>query len=122
VKAVRRRPDPLVEAARLVAGERWESTGARLFEGRSVSVILSPRRARAGVSDVWVTVLSRSPALDSAVVTLDGAGCSRHGRLDARGQCVLRGVADGTYQVGFHRVPAGTGNDPIRDPAPTGRR
>jgi hypothetical protein len=99
--------DPVVEAATLVGRRPWDSTRAELFEGEAVSVLVSPRQgARPGTSDVSITmVVRRDRTLADAVgVTLAGAGGRREGRLDARGRCVIRDVADGRYRLGFCRL------------------
>jgi hypothetical protein len=110
VNATDRRPeDPVLEAAAMVGREAWDSTRAQLFDGRTVSVLVSPRRtAGPGASDVWITVVSGrgGAALRGTVaVTLIGESQSQYGRLDARGRCLIRAVPDGRYQIGLHRVP-----------------
>jgi hypothetical protein len=98
--------DPVVEAATLVGRRPWDSTRAELFEGEVVSILVSPRQgARPGMSDVSITmVVRRDGPLDAVGVTLAGAEGCREGRLDARGRCVIRDVADGRYRLGFCRL------------------
>ena len=111
--ARRRQGDPILEAASLVGKALWDSTRAQLFEGESVSVLVSSRRGRTtDVSDVWVTVLAKATAIDnrgSVAVTLTGTDCSRSERLDARGCCVIRDLPDGRYHIDMSREP---GPDP----------
>jgi hypothetical protein len=110
VSAARRQPgDPVLEAATLVGQELWDTTRAQLFEGESVSVLMSSRRGRVtDTSDVWVTVLARATAIDDGgpvAVTLTGIDGSRTERLDARGCCVIRDVPDGRYHIEMSRQP-----------------
>ena len=98
--------DPIVEAASLVGREPWDSTRARLFEGESVSVLMSSRRDANDTSDVLVTVVAEVAALGDGgpvAVTLTGGEGSHTERLDARGCCVIRGVPDGRYRIDMCR-------------------
>jgi hypothetical protein len=109
VKATRHRlQDPVLEAAALVGRERWESTRAELFEGPSVTVLVSPRRGpRDDASDVWVTVVvttDTTETLDDVAVTLEGPSEGRYARLDRRGRCVVTDVLDASYRLGLCRV------------------
>jgi len=108
VNAARCRPgDPILEAAFLVGREPWDSTRARLFEGESVSVLISSRRDATDTSDVRVTVVAKATALGDddrpVAVTLTGGEGSHTERLDARGCCVIRGVPDGHYRIDMCR-------------------
>jgi hypothetical protein len=107
VNAARCRPgDPILEAASLVGREPWDSTRARLFEGESVSVLISSRRDATDTSDVCVTVVAKAAALGDGgpvAVTLTGGDSSHTERLDGRGRCVIRGVPDGRYRIDMCR-------------------
>ena len=114
MNAARCRPgDPILEAAFLVGREPWDSTRARLFEGESVSVLVSSRRDATETSDVCVTVVAKAAALGEGgpvVVTLTSGDGSHSEQLDARGCCVIRGVPDGRYRIDMCREP-GPGRD-----------
>jgi hypothetical protein len=109
VKGARDRPeDPVQEAASLVGQEPWHSTTAHLFEGHAVIVLLSPMRCRLpGTSDIQVTLLvkRRCGMLGSVAITMARHRSSYYGKLDAGGQCLIRDVPDGLYQLGLSRVP-----------------
>ncbi len=100
--------DPVLEADTLIAQERWDSRRAALFEGPSVTVLVSPRRgARPGTSDAWVTVVVTSDPhcpLEGVAITLEGPAEGRYGRLDRHGRCLFRDVLDASYRLGLCRV------------------
>jgi hypothetical protein len=97
-----------MEAAWLVGQEPWDSRAARLFEGENVSVLVAPRRGRsAAASNVWVTMIVRSGAVDehgAVKVTLANARKAHEGQLDQRGCCVIRDVPDGAYWISVWRT------------------
>jgi hypothetical protein len=102
--------DLMLEADALVGEVPLDSTRAELFEGRAVSVLVSPSAgAHAGRSDISITMVPKAGAwgpLDCVVATLVGDGGRRRLRLDARGRCLMRDVPDGRYRLGFCRAPA----------------
>jgi hypothetical protein len=95
--------EPVVETVVLVGKGSWDSRRPLLYEGRSVTVLVTSRRARrAGASDVSFTVVPSDDgpaALESLAVSLTGSAASRQGRLDPRGRCVLRDVPDARYAL-----------------------
>lgn len=97
----------MLEAESLAGEELLDSTRARLFEGGAVSTFISPRRTGEGRSEVSITLLPKSGALDpldSVVVTLDGEQGRYEARLDVRGRCVVRDVPDARYRLRFWRA------------------
>jgi hypothetical protein len=95
--------EPVVETVVLVGQGSWDSRRPLLYEGRSVTVLVTSRRARRpGASDVTFTVVPSTggPAsLESLAVSLTGSEASRLGRLDPRGRCVIRDVPDARYAL-----------------------
>lgn len=99
-----RQEDPIREAALLVGVELWDSTRARLYEGRATSVLVSSQRNSTGSSDVSVMVIAAGPLDDGEPILVTLAGAAMYtGRLDARGGCVIRDVPDGRYRIDIRR-------------------
>jgi hypothetical protein len=97
---------PSVEAPGQVWLGPWDSTKAKLFEARDMSVLLSSRRCEvAGASDVWITVTGSHAPVRGGMVTLTNDRLAHGGRLDARGRGHIRALADGCYEVSLSWTP-----------------
>jgi hypothetical protein len=100
--------EPVAETVLLLGEGSWDSRRPLLYEGGSVTVLVTSRRGRLpGASDVSFTVVpthGAAASLDSLAVTLTGSSASRQGRLDPRGRCVIRDVPDARYALRLRQL------------------